>query len=417
MPGDRSKGVITPIGHQGFRLGYDGSALGRVNALERRYRALRPVSLTSWLNTRAYSAPHLSRCPTRRCPLADADGFCWQRGSSDDLGWAYVPQGLTGSGEAEPRSGLWRGAASSPRAGRPATATRAPRAARTTAPRGAKQVDHFMKVSFTDVTDRGRARYRSALLVAPQRNGFAALKGHGDTLSWYGPHLFLYSNERLRVFDVRHLWATTASSPGVHRGAVSASWQQAALPQVAEYSFIGRRGCGSGSGETPCFSGASIDHGSALSPSLVTVETSRPTSRVVRWPLSPTSHLLRRLDSRGLVRATAGYRVPLAGPQGVVQLEDQFYFSAMCPDARRRFGEPYCLYRGSNNGPVRVWSRTPAAAENLFLLARHRAALGLQRVPVPQVRTPAPRAERVCRRQRVPGGLMHDRAIRPGRAP
>ncbi len=367
MPGDRSKGVITPIGHQGFRLQYDGSALGRVNALERRFRALRPVSLTSWLNTRAYSAPHLSRCPTR-VPLADADGFCWQRGSSDDLGWAYVPQGLTGSGEAEPRSGLWQGrsivaASWASSYSHPS----APRSPNNRPWRGAKQVDHFMKVSFTDVTDRGRARYRSALLVAPQRNGFAALKGHGDTLSWYGPHLFLYSNERLRVFDVRHLWATTASSGrvGVHRGAVSANWQQAALPQVAEYSFIGRRGCGSGSGETPCFSGASIDHGSALSPSLVTVETSRPTSRVVRWPLSPTSHLLRS-DSRGLVRATAGYRVPLAGPQGVVQLEDQFYFSAMCPDARRRFGEPYCLYRGSNNGPVRVWSRTPAAAENLF---------------------------------------------------
>ncbi|MFH8408828.1 hypothetical protein ACH4FX_29130 [Streptomyces sp. NPDC018019] len=366
MPGGRSRGVITPIGHQGFHLRYDGSDRGRVLSLERRHRQLRPVSLTSWLDTRAHPAVHLSRCPTR-VPLPGADGFCWQRGSSDDLGWAYVPQGLTGSGEAEPRSGRWQGrsivaASWASSYSHPS----APRSPDNRPWRGAKQIDHFMKVSFTDVTDRGRPRYRSALLVAPQRGGFAALKGHGDTLSWYGPYLFLYSSERLRVFDVRHLWATNRSSArvGVHRGSVSANWQAAALPQVGEYTFVGRNGCGSSPGETPCFSGASIDHSSSLSPSLVTVETSRPTSRVVRWPLSPTSHLL-RTGHRGLVQATAGYRVPLAGPQGVVQLGNRFYFTAMCPDARRRFGEPYCLFQGDSGGPVRVWSRTPAAAENL----------------------------------------------------
>ncbi|MFD7666640.1 hypothetical protein [Streptomyces sp. NPDC059788] len=366
MPGGRSKGLITPIGHQGFQLRYDGSDRGRVLALERRFRQLRPVGLTSWLNTRAHSAAQLSRCPTR-VPLGGADGFCWQRGSSDDLGWAYVPQGLTGSGEAEPRTGRWQGrsivaASWASSYDHPS----APRSRNNRPWRGAKEVDHFMKVSFTDVTDRGRPRYRSALLVTPQNRGFAALKGHGDTLSWYGPYLFLYSSERLRVFDVRHLWATTASSArvGVHRGSVSASWQSAALPQVAQYSFVGRNGCGSRPGETPCFSGASIDHGSSFAPSLVTVETSSPTSRVVRWPLSTASHLL-QTGERGLVRATAGYRVPLAGPQGVVQHDGRFYFSAMCPDARRVFGEPYCLYQGDSGGPVRVWSRTPAAAENL----------------------------------------------------
>ncbi|GCD47948.1 hypothetical protein GKJPGBOP_07743 [Streptomyces paromomycinus] len=367
MPGGRSRGVITPIGHQGFQLRYDGSDRGRVLALERRHRQLRPASLTSWLNSRSQAAVHLSRCPTR-VPLSGADGFCWQRGSGDDLGWAYVPQGLTGSGEAEPRSGRWQGR--SIVAASWASSYDHPSAPRNPANRpwrGAKQVDHFMKVSFTDVTDRGRPRYRSALLVAPHgQGGFTALKGHGDTLSWYGPYLFLYSSERLRVFDVRHLWATTTSSGrvGVRRGAVSANWQAAALPQVGQYSFVGRSGCGSRPSETPCFSGASIDHGSSFAPSLVTVETSSPTSRVVRWPLSPSSHLLRS-DERGLVRASAGYRVPLAGPQGVVQQDERFYFTAMCPDARRVFGEPYCLYRGDSGGAVRVWSRTPAAAENL----------------------------------------------------
>ncbi|MFI0260800.1 hypothetical protein ACH4OW_17385 [Streptomyces sp. NPDC017056] len=368
MPGGRSRRVITPIGHQGFRLRYDGSDRGRVLANERRHPALRPAGLTSWLSSGPRHAVPLSQCPTR-VPLSGADGFCWQRRSADDLGWEYVPQGLTGSGEAEPRSGRWQGrrivaASWASSYSHPS----APRSPNNRPWRGAKQIDQFMKVSFTDVTDSGRPRYRSALLVIPRSNGggFTALKGHGDTLSWYGPYLFLYSSERLRVFDVRHLWATNRSTGrvGVHRGAVSANWQEAALPQVAKYTFVGRHGCGSSSGETPCFSGASIDHSSSSAPSLVTVETSSPSSRVVRWPLNPSTSLLDG-DRNGLVHARAGYRVPLAGPQGVVQLEQRFYFSAMCPDARRRFGEPYCLYRGDSGGPVSVWSRTPAAAENL----------------------------------------------------
>ncbi|UNO43513.1 hypothetical protein [Streptomyces sp. MST-110588] len=369
MPRGKSTGVISPIDTSGFHLRLDTSDRERVLALERHHRQLRPASLTKWLHTHSRPAVHLPHCPTK-VPLRGADGFCWKHKSADDLGWAYVPQGLTGSGEAHPRTGRWNGrrivatswASSYDHPSAPPAKGKGPWA-------GAKEIDHFMRVSFTDVTSPARPRYRSALLVVPRRDGsgFKALHGHADTLSWYGNHLFLYSSERLHVFDLRHLWATNAATSrvGVSRGRVSANWQSAALPQVAQYSFVGSDGCGSRPEEAPCFSGASIDHTSASSPALVTVEKGSSTSRVVRWPLSPRTHLLHQ-EHDGTVQAQGGYRVPLAGPQGVVQRGDRFFFSATCPGARRTFGEPYCLYRGSSGGHVDTWSRTPAAAENLF---------------------------------------------------
>ncbi|MBB5833863.1 hypothetical protein [Kribbella italica] len=271
-------------------------------------------------------------------------GFCWQDGEDDDLN-VWIPQGVTGSGDAQPGGG----------------------ARRVIAATWHNADDTAIRVSFLDVATN---KYRHVLLVEPTSDSnFAAITGHGHGLYWSGNYLVVAtSGSVLRVFDLRHVWRTDTSSEVVGLGAdgkYHARWHAFALPQVGAYWYAGGGGCAASTGNRPCFSSLALDH----TGSFVSAEhTARGGGRIVRWPHDPATGLP-KTNAAGVVQASEALASPVWGMQGAVSSGDSFVITGVCPEYADNIGDgvdyPSCLHRGTAGGSTAVWTKAPKNTENL----------------------------------------------------
>ncbi|WP_328995499.1 hypothetical protein OG394_12830 [Kribbella sp. NBC_01245] len=283
--------------------------------------------------------------PTYITASLNPQGFCWQDGEDDDLN-VWIPQGVTGSGDASPTGTV-----------------------------GGKRVvlaswhnadDTAIRVSFLDLAT---LKYRHVLLVEPTSNGnFAAIAGHGHGLFWAGNKLVVATGGSvLRVFDLTHIWRTDTSTGEVGLGTdgkFHARWHAFALPQLGAYWYAGG-GCANTTGVKPCFASLAIDHGG----SFVAVEhTTRGGGRIVRWPLDQATGLP-RAGTDGAVRALEAFNSPVWGMQGAVASGNKFVIAGVCPEYADNIGDgvdyPSCLHRGTGGASTSTWTKAPKNTENL----------------------------------------------------
>ena len=165
----------------------------RIAALEADPR-LAPVGLTAVLDAANRTGRPLCH-PTFLDPALNPQGFCWQDGEDDDAN-VWIPQGVTGSGDAQP-SGTVGGR-------------------RVVAATWHYADDSAIRVSFLDLAT---LKYRHVLLVEPVEHKLRRDRRHGHGLFWYRDKLVVATGGSvLRVFDLDHLWATNASTGEVGLG-------------------------------------------------------------------------------------------------------------------------------------------------------------------------------------------------------
>ncbi|MFF0345298.1 hypothetical protein [Kribbella sp. NPDC004875] len=152
---------------------------------------LAPVGVTEVLAASNRTGRALCH-PTYLNAALNPQGFCWQDGEDDDEN-VWIPQGVSGSGDAQPAGGARRVAVAS----------------------WHNTDDTAIRVSFLDLVTN---KYRHVLLVEPTADGdFQAIAGHGHGLFWSGNLLVVAtSGSVLRVFDLRHIWRTDTSTDSGH---------------------------------------------------------------------------------------------------------------------------------------------------------------------------------------------------------
>ncbi|WP_394835247.1 hypothetical protein LVJ94_52990 [Pendulispora rubella] len=288
--------------------------------------------------------------PTHLNANLNPKGFCWQDGEDDDEN-VWVPQGVTGSGDANPGTGTVNGR-------RIVLAT------------WHSSGDTFLRVSFADVTDLAHVTYRHVLLVEPTSNtNFAAIAGHGHGLTWFGNRLFVATaGSVIRVFDLRHLWSMDTGTSEVGRGSdgkYHARYHAFALPQVGAYWYPGGGACANTTGARPCFASLGFDHTGGGS--LVAAEhVPREKGRVVRWPMDRTSGLL-ATQSDQRVHASEGFLSPVWAMQGAVARDGYFVLTGLCPEYADDppADRPSCLHGGVGGVSTSRLGQAPVNSENL----------------------------------------------------
>lgn len=314
----------------------------RIAALEQK-PGLSPVGVTEVLAASNRTGRNLCHSTYLTASL-NPRGFCWQAGE-DDAENVWIPQGVTGSGDAHPAGG----------------------ARRVVAATWHNAGDTAIRVSFLDLTTY---KYRHVLLVEPTSNGnFAAIAGHGHGLFWSGNKLVVAtSGSVLRVFDLSHIWQTDVSTGEVGLGAdgkYHALWHAFALPQVGAYWYAGG-GCANTTGVKPCFASLAIDH-SGTGSFVAAEHTERGGGRIVRWPLDESTGLPR--SSAGVVQAVEAFDSPVWGMQGAVSYNGKFVIAGVCPEYADNIGDgvdyPSCLHRGVGGVSTTSWTKAPKNTENL----------------------------------------------------
>ena len=219
--------------------------------------------------------------PTTSVPGSPA-GLSWafEWNAEDQASTAWIPQGITGSADGDP-SGLV----------------------------GGKRIvlvsfyedaglNKGVRIAFVDVTNPSAPRYRFALLVEPTGTAaspsFAQVDLHAGGIAWVGRWLYVaQTGSGFRVFDLARIMQvdTAVDTMGCTATLCRAGLYKYVVPQVGAY--VDRSSCG------PIFSWVSLDRSSSP-PALVSGEYCSTTAcsgplagRVFRWPLDPTSGLMR----------------------------------------------------------------------------------------------------------------------------
>ncbi|MEV4756129.1 hypothetical protein AB0J86_13600 [Micromonospora sp. NPDC049559] len=318
----------------------------RVTALERDPR-LTPVGLAAVLDGANRQGRNLCHSTYLTASL-NPRGFCWQDGEDDDEN-VWIPQGVTGSGDAQSAGTVLNGR-------------------RVVAATWHYSDDSFIRVSFLDLAT---LRYRHVLLVEPTADGnFQAVAGHGHGLFWYGNRLFVATGGAvLRVFDLSHIWAMDTATAEVGRGTdgkFHARYHAYALPQTGAYWYEGG-GCASGTGDRPCFASLALDR-SGTGSFVAAEHTTRGGGRIVRWPLDGDTELP-KVGTDGYVHAVEAFASPVWGMQGAVSYNGYFVISGVCPEYADEIGNgvdyPSCLHRGTGGVSTTTWTQAPRNTENL----------------------------------------------------
>ena len=272
-------------------------------------------------------------------PGGVAYAFRWQ--SDDDASTAWIPQGITGTADAD-ASGMVDG-------------------------KSAVLVSFYdkaeggatnegVRIAFVDTTNPSAPRYRFALLVMPTGTpdvpSFVPVKIHAGGIAWFGDFLYVADTRHgFRVFDLRHILrvATDAGTFGCVGTTCRAATYKYVLPQVGKYEISSE--C------SPIFSFVSLDRKSDP-PSLVSGEYCSTTAcsgplagRVYRWPLDPATGLLRSKSTF----PTEAFLMSHKQVQGAASLGGTFYLSSSAPAGGA--GEIYRV-AGSKSATSR-WSDTP----------------------------------------------------------
>ncbi|HEY3710266.1 MAG TPA: hypothetical protein VGL64_12875 [Amycolatopsis sp.] len=273
-------------------------------------------------------------------------GFCWED-ANDDKTNDWIPQGVTGSGDAAPASGTVGGK-------------------RVVATSWHTPGDTMVRVSFVDANGLG---YRHVLLVEPTSDtDFAAVAGHGHGLTWAGDYLLVATTGGLiRVFDTTHFWKVDDSAGNVGLGSdgkYHAAYYDYVMPQVGAYWYPGGGACTPVTGARPCFTSLSADHSDSTFVTSEYVPTAAG-GRVLRWPFDTTGLLKPSAD--GLVHATEGFSSPVWGMQGAVSRNGYFVLTGVCPEYAGQAGDhPSCLHGGVGGvSTTRLSGQAPVNSENL----------------------------------------------------
>ncbi|MGW4062373.1 hypothetical protein ACWEGE_29100 [Amycolatopsis sp. NPDC004747] len=274
-------------------------------------------------------------------------GFCWED-SNDDKTNDWIPQGLTGSGDADPATGTVGGK-------------------RVVAASWHTPGDTMVRLSFVDATGLG---YRHVLLVEPvSGTDFRAVTGHGHGMVWAGDLLFVATTGGLiRVFDTTHFWKADDSSGTVGLGTdgkYHAAFYDYAMPQIGAYWYPGGGACTTATDTRPCLSTLSYDHTDST---FVTAEhvPSAAGGRVLRWPFDPAAGRL-KTSADGLVHATEGFSSPVWGMQGAASRNGYFVLTGVCPEYAGAAGDhPSCLHGGIGGASTsRLAGQAPVNSQNL----------------------------------------------------
>ncbi|MCP3754194.1 VCBS repeat-containing protein [Streptomyces sp. TBY4] len=308
----------------------------RVDAYPATHPGVTRATLSDVLADTANTTPARPLCHTTH--IDGAQGFCWSE--PDDATTQWYPQGVThgtvGSRKAVLTS--WYG------------------------PGGTE------RISVADATNPSAVRYRNVQLVAltADGSGYTAIRdGHANGVVWAGTRLYVASiGSSLDVFDTTRIWRTDSGTY--------------VLPRVGSYAYTGAgTGCGTYAPaslpQRPCISALSLDL-SGADPALVTAEMDpgnvgdrfdRSASPVVRWPIDPTTGVLKA--TAGVVPARDAYRSPIGGIQGVAMNNGRFVLSAPCPEYVDGGAThlPSCLYQGAPDEPVWLMTRTGIYTQNL----------------------------------------------------
>jgi len=272
-------------------------------------------------------------------PSGVAYAFRWQ--NDDNASTQWVPQGITGTADADPTGKV---------GGKSAVLV----SFYDTAENGTS--NEGVRIAFVDTTTPNAPKYRFALLVMPKGSAaaptFDPVKIHAGGIAWYGNFLYVADTTRgLRVFDLRHILrvATDAGAFGCTGTTCRAAGYKYVLPQVAKYDIT--------SACKPLFSFVSLDRKSDP-PALVSGEYCSTTAcsgplagRVYRWPLDPATGLLRsKTTFPTQVFLTSHKQV-----QGAASVGDTYYLSSSAPAAGAG-----ALYRVSGKkSATSRWSDSP----------------------------------------------------------
>ncbi len=265
--------------------------------------------------------------------------FRWQ--SDDDASTAWIPQGITGTADADATGKV---------AGKSAVLV----SFYDKAEGGA--TNEGVRIAFVDTTNPNAPKYRFALLVTPKGTpaapSFDPVKIHAGGIAWFGDFLYVADTSRgFRVFDLRHILrvSTDAGTFGCTDGTCRAATYKYVLPQVGKYQIT--------SACKPIFSFVSLDRKSDP-PSLVSGEYCSSTacsgpyaSRVYRWPLDAKTGLLRSK----MTFPTEAFLTSHTQVQGAASVDGTFYLSSSAPAGGG--GEIYRV-AGSKSATSR-WSDTP----------------------------------------------------------
>ena len=278
-------------------------------------------------------------------------GFCWN--AADDTSADWVPQGITGSGDADP-SGTVNGR-------------------RLIAASWHYTKDEVARISIADFSKPSKGiTYHNLLLVQPTSNGnFASVENvHADGLMWFGNKLFLATGVRLQVYSLDHIWKTrtdggNAGKIGLVADGAYAHWHGWAMPMVAEYRTTWGTGgswksCASAKGDTPCLNSISLapDRKSFLTAEYYAEKAGG--GRVIRWGLDAASGL-------PTGKATEAFASPVWHQQGIATDGKALYVSGDCPGAPPA-NDPnnhICIHKALPDGAPHVLTKAPPLTQNL----------------------------------------------------
>ncbi|MFE0025756.1 hypothetical protein [Amycolatopsis sp. NPDC059021] len=316
----------------------------RIAELEKQAQ-LKPRGMAEILSTANRKARPLCH-PTHLAAALNPAGFCWED-ANDEKTNDWVPQGVTGSGDANPETGTVAGK-------------------RVVAATWHAREDAMVRLSFVDASGLG---YRHVLLVEPTSGtDFQVVTGHGHGMIWSGNLLYVAtSGGVIRVFDTTHFWKVDDSAGNVGLGGdgkYHAAFYDYALPQVGAYWYADGKGCTTASGTNPCLSTLSLDHSDS---SFVSAEHAAGSGgRVVRWPFDRATGKL-VTGSDGLVHAKEGFSSPVWGVQGAVSRNGYFVLTGVCPEnAGKPVDLPSCLHGGVGGESMsRLSGQAPVNSQNL----------------------------------------------------
>jgi hypothetical protein len=267
-------------------------------------------------------------------------GFKWNDGDNEVTYW--YPQGITGSADSSAT-----GMVSGKRIVLVSWYFKTDAA-------GAPEGDRGVRISFVDITDPARIRYRHALLVEPYRVGtrvsFRAVDSHAGGLVWLGRYLFVPATfNGFQVYDLQHIFEVNeGNSIGWDEGSQSyrAYDYKYVIPMVGRF-VLPQESC------TARFSFAALDRTSTPI-SIVTGEFfSGPGGRIFRWPLNPNTNSF--VHENGVVVPTEAFYTGKTQMQGGLMNEGRAMLSC-----GNQYGTDAKLYRLSPTGSTTFnWPKGP----------------------------------------------------------
>ncbi|MFO0736799.1 MAG: hypothetical protein U0270_13020 [Labilithrix sp.] len=284
-----------------------------------------PVTVTDVLNDANRIATKTATVPG--APSSVQYALNWQDDDNGSVAW--TPQGLSGSADASDDGKV---------GGK--TAVLVSFYDEPVAGSGEENVG--VRIAFVDTTNAAAPRYRFALLVQPKAGAggapsFDPIKIHAGGMVWYRDWLYVADTTHgFRVFDMRRLLrvATDAGPFGCDGTACRAGNYKYVLPQIGKYER--ESACG------PLFSWVSLDRRSDP-PALVSGEYCSTDAcagplagRVFRWPLDPTTGLLRS----AVTFPTEAYLMSHKQVQGGASVNGLYFLSSSAPS-----GDGGDLYR------------------------------------------------------------------------